>query len=172
MTAAFVSSFSVWAYLKPKYQEAEANKKYKIGYYKFKRNYNIFESLLKGKPQISTAIPGLEQVVFGNPESNLELLFVTNPFCVHCKPVHSIIEEILEKYKDEVSIVIRFNIDVTDATNDVFIIAAHLSRIYFDSGQEKCLTAMHEAFHKLSSTDWIKKWATLDIDSSCYLVSL
>ena len=42
---------------------------------------------------------------------------------------------------------IRFNIDVADATNDVFIIAAHLTHIYADAGQEKCLTAMHEAFH-------------------------
>lgn len=168
----FLSSFSIWAYSKPKYLEAQANWKYKIGYYKFKKNYTIFSLLLKEKPQIETEIKDLEQIVFGNPESNLKLLIVTNPFCGHCKPMHSIIEKILDKYNDDVEVVVRFNINVTDPTSDIFSIAANLTEIYLTKGQKTSLLAMQEAYHELNPTEWINKWATSNIDNSYYLENL
>lgn len=154
-----LSSFTIWTYLKPKYEELRAGQKMKISYYKFKKNYHIFSSVFEKQPMTDTAIQGAAEMVFGNPGSKLEILIVTNPLCGHCKQVDSMVEDILVKYRQKVKIIIRFNIDLTSPTNDMVSIAANLTHLYETHGPEKALVAMHEAFHELSNQAWIEKWA-------------
>ena len=160
----FLTSFSVWSYLKPKYVEASENKTHKIDYYKFKRKYSLFSTLLKNNAPLNTVIQSKNQIVFGNPESNVEIVIVTNPFCGHCRPVHTLIEDILKKYNDDAKVIIRFNIDITDIHSDVVVITSNLIHIHLVHGQEKSMVAMDEAYNLLSPKEWIKKWSDAAID--------
>lgn len=162
----FIISISFWVYIRPGILEAELNKRHKTSFYKFKRNYNIFQFLLKDQPPVDTYISGLEDMVYGNPDARLELLFVTNPLCGHCKPVHSIIEKILLRFSEDVRLVIRFNIGRSNVENDPFLIAANLRQIYQEKGKEESSMAMHEAYLDLNEKDWIDKWITKDKNNS------
>ena len=163
IVGSFLLTFTLWSYLKPQYKEAEENKKFKIDYYKFKRKYNIFSTLLKSNEPLDTQMNDVDQIVFGNKEANTEIVVITNPFCGHCKPVHTVIEDVLKQFKDDVKVIIRFNIHM-DKEGDAVKITGGLLDIYATHGEEKCLEAMEEAYLKLSPKDWIEKWYPKDID--------
>jgi len=165
----FLLFFNIWSYIKPKYTEALDNKKSKIDYYKFKRKYSLFSTLLKSNPSINTTIHNSKEIIFGNKDSNLEIVIITNPFCGHCKPVHKIIDDILHQYSNQVKIIIRFNINTEDLESDLSKITMNLLKIYLQKGPETCLTAMTEIYNKLSATKWLDKWQDLDLDTDLYL---
>lgn len=154
----FLGSFSIWSYTKPKITKASEDAQYKLDYYKFIRKYSLFSTLLNSKPQLNTALDNKDEIVFGNKNSNLEIVIATNPFCGHCKPVHTIVEDILKQYHDHVKIVIRFYITLNDKEADVVKITTNLMHIYHEKGQEICLQAMEDAYNKLKPKEWSDKW--------------
>ncbi|WP_299126128.1 thioredoxin domain-containing protein, partial [uncultured Tenacibaculum sp.] len=117
-------------------------KKEKIENVKFKRNYTLFESLLHKAPQLNTQLNDSKEIVFGNPNSRLEIVIVTNPFCGHCKPVHQHVDAILNRYQNNVKIKVRFNISTKDTNSDVVKITSRLLEIYNMQGAPQCLQAM------------------------------
>ena len=147
-----------WHYIKPLFTNLNQLKKEKIENVKFKRNYTLFESLLQKSPQLNTQIENGKEIVFGNSNSNLEIVLVTNPFCGHCKPVHKHIEEILHRYHQNVKVIIRFNINATDKENKLVIITSRLLEIYDKKGEVTCLEAMSEIYEKGNTETWLKKW--------------
>jgi uncharacterized membrane protein len=168
----FIASFSIWSYVKPKYTDAKENKQYKLDYYKFKRKYSLFNTLLKNGSQVDTTLANKDEIVFGNPNSNVEIVVVTNPFCGHCKPVHTIVEGILEQFKDEVKIAIRFNVFMNDKEGEVITITTNLLHMYHNEGQETCLKAMDDAYNNMKPKEWIETWAKSDIDKDRFFTSL
>ena len=145
---------------------------YKLDYYKFKRKYSLFSTLLKSTQQFNTTINSKNEIVFGNLKSNLEIIIITNPFCGHCKPVHTVVEDILTQFKNQVKIRIRFNVNLQDPEGDIVKITSNLMHIYANEGQEHCLLAMDEAYNKLSPQDWIKKWSQKNLDKKSSLETL
>ena len=168
----FLASFSIWSYLKPQFIEASENKKYKLDYYKFKRKYSLFSTLLKNEPALDTQITNTNEIVFGNKKSRLEILIVTNPFCGHCRPVHTIIEDILTQFNNEVKVCIRFNINLKNLESDVVKITTTLMNIYKTKGEKTSLLAMDEAYNKLAPKDWLTKWSKEGIDFASYIETL
>ncbi|MBA6156390.1 thioredoxin domain-containing protein [Tenacibaculum sp. S7007] len=174
ITSTFIESFSIvdfttlglitlvtwltWNYLKPLIHQVTELKKEKIENVKFKRNYTLFSSLLQKSPQINTQIENSEEIVFGNPNSPLELTIITNPFCGHCKPVHIHIHDILNRYNDNVKIKIRFNVNTENIENDLFKITNSLLSIYHTKGAQKCLQAMDEIYNGEKPDKWLNKW--------------
>ena len=151
-----------WTLFKPLFRQVQEGKRLKIDYYRFKKDYRIFSGLLSEKPQISTELKGLSEMVYGNSISGLEIVIVTNPFCGYCKSVHTMVEKILEKYEDKLKVVIRFNINTSYPDSEVVSITTNLMNIHLTQGPEESLEAMQEAFHKLSAQDWITKWTDKD----------
>lgn len=147
-----------WHYIKPLFTNLNQLKKEKIENVKFKRNYTLFESLLQKSPQLNTQIEKGKEIVFGNSNSNLEIVLITNPFCGHCKPVHKHIEEILHRYHQNVKVIIRFNINATDKENNLVKITSRLLEIYDNKGGVNCLKAMSEIYEKGDTEAWLKKW--------------
>lgn len=168
----FIASFSIWSYVKPKFTEASENKTYKLDYYKFKRKYSLFSTLLKSKDQLDTTLKNPDEIVFGNLNSNLEIVVVTNPFCGHCKPVHTMVEEVLEQFKDDVKIAIRFNVFMNDKESDVITITTNLAHLYHQKGQKACLEAMDDAYNNMKAKEWIETWAQQNIDKDRYFKCL
>ncbi|MFY0629889.1 MAG: thioredoxin domain-containing protein [Flavobacteriaceae bacterium] len=167
----FLSIFTLWNALKPKYDELQKNKDSKIEYYKFKRKFSLFSTLIKNNDLIDTKANTIDEIVFGNKNSNVEIVVITNPFCGHCKPVHKVIEDLLHQYKNEVKIIIRFNVPVKDTESDLVKITSNLVRLYITEGEETCLLAMGEIYEGLSPKKWLQKWDK-DVDMGAFLDSL
>lgn len=168
----FALTFSIWNFLKPKFSEFSENKQYKLDYYKFKRKFSLFSTLLESKPGLNTSIQDKNEIVFGNPKSNLEVVVVTNPFCGHCRPVHRIIEDIIHQYNDVIKIRVRFNIALGDLEADVVKITTNLMSIHATEGQSVSMKAMDEAYNILTPKEWINKWGKYVLDKEEYVTSL
>lgn len=155
----FATVNSIWFYLKPILMQQKKLKKDKIAYVKFKRNYVLFDSLLQKSKRLDTSINNSQEIIFGNPSANLEILIITNPFCGHCKPVHTIIEDILKRYGTDVKIVIRFNIHIDDntASNEIKV-TSKLIELFNTESTEVCMQAMHEIYGNYETVQWFQKW--------------
>ncbi len=148
----------VWNYVKPLVTDITELKKEKIENVKFKRNYTLFSSLLQKSPQINTEIENSQEIIFGNPNSSLEIVLVTNPFCGHCKPVHKHIDEILQRYHQNVKITTRFTINSKNKEDNLVKITSKLLEIYDKKGESTCLKAMSEIYENGNTEAWLKKW--------------
>ncbi|WP_299107103.1 vitamin K epoxide reductase family protein [uncultured Tenacibaculum sp.] len=149
-----------WYFIKPLVAEVTELRKDKIESVKFKRNFTLLNSLLHKSPQLYTQIENSQEIVFGNPNSALELTIVTNPFCGHCKPVHEHIDEILHRYANNVRIKIRFNINTENKDGDAVKITSRLIEIYHTQGSEACLKAMDAIYGGEKPAKWLETYGT------------
>ncbi|MCD8399743.1 thioredoxin domain-containing protein [Tenacibaculum finnmarkense] len=153
-----LATWLFWSYVKPLFTDIHQLKKEKIEHVKFKRNYTLFESLLQKSPQLNTQLTNTKEMVFGNKNSKLEIVLITNPFCGHCKPVHKHIDEILHRYAQNVKISIRFAISSERKEDNLLKITSRLLEIYDKQGQNNCLKAMSEIYEDGNTEAWLKKW--------------
>lgn len=154
----FLSVFMIWNYLKSKTTQLSEAEKNKIDFFKFKRNFDLFSTLLNQSPALDTEISNRDEISFGNEASETTITIITNPFCGHCKPIHILVESILDKYRNDIRILIRFNVHVSDDNSEVVKITTRLLEIYHNEGKAVCLEAMSEIYGGLASKDWLIKW--------------
>ncbi len=88
-----------------------ANKELKEGnttLLRFKRNYDLFRTQLQAMGQVtfSDAHAGF---FFGPKDAPLHISLISSPFCGYCEGAHHILEQLLEKYPEQISAQIRFN---------------------------------------------------------------
>ena len=150
--------FLIWNYIKPLIEMTKEGKQTKIDYFKFKRNFNLFNTLLQKSPSISTKINDVSEIVFGNKNAALNITIVTNPFCGHCKAVHTLVEDILQSHNEKVKITIRFNVNVNNPESDVIKITTRLIELYHEKDAKTCLLAMHDIYGDLNADQWLAKW--------------
>jgi len=164
-------TFLSWTTLKPYILEIRKLRIDKIKASKFQKNFTIFKSLLKSKVCINTIIPETDEIIYGNENSSLEILVITNPFCGHCKAVHSLIENILKKHANDVKIIFRFNVKIDEQESDLKHIVTRLYELYFKEGKEKCLLAMHDLYEGMSPKNWFNNYGKSDLNEN-YIESL
>ena len=152
----FLSVFTIWNVLSPNMKLIKELKESKIKYFKFKRDYSLFEALLNKSAVVETLIPNASEVVFGNKNAPLNITLITSPFCGHCKPVHTLIEQVLKKHSEEVQIHIRFS--ANEANVPLINITSRLLELYHTESESKCLEAMHDIYKELTSEQWFNKW--------------
>ncbi len=167
----FVIVFSIWQYLKPMLLSAITLKKEKIEFVKFKRNFSLFKTVLQKSATVNTEIQHIDEVVFGNPKAKLELTIITNPFCGHCKPVHQLIENILDKYAEKLQITVRFNINTANEESNGVLVSSRILQLYDSKGEKQCLNAMHDIYGGMSTEKWLEKWGDCS-DSEKYTAIL
>ena len=138
--------------------ENKTLKKDQIENNRFKRNFELFNSLLQKNQQLNTYIENDRGIVFGNPEAATEIVLITNPFCGYCKSVHQQIHKLLDNYGSMIKIRVRFNIDTSDQESDLVKITASLLHIYHTRGEKTGLQAMDEIYNELTPKKWLNKW--------------
>ncbi|MDH7914575.1 vitamin K epoxide reductase family protein [Winogradskyella sp. SYSU M77433] len=136
--------------------------KLKIDYLKFKKNFGLFSLAIQNSETVNTFIPDFQEMSFGNKESNLKIVIVTNPYCGHCKSVHKLISKILDLHKDDVEIKIRFNINTNDKGAQAVNVTGRLLELYFSKGRNESLSAMHDIYGDVNTEDWLKKWGNCE----------
>lgn len=157
-TLSFLTVYISWRYVKPLVKEVIELRKEKIESVKFKRNFELFNNMLQKSPKLNTVIPNTNEIVFGNKDATLEIVIITNPFCGHCKPVHTVVDDILRKYDHLVKVVTRFNVYAEDPNNNGTKVASTLINIYNTQGETTCKKAMDEIYEGANYESWLSTW--------------
>ncbi len=155
----FVATFAAWQSLWPKLKKERELYSLKVEHYRFKRSFNIYESLINRSESINIHIDNRFEIVLGSKVENplLSIVVVTNPLCGFCKEAHQLVEGLLKRNDRATCIVIRFNVSEDENSLDRHI-ALRLIEIYNNAGEELCLLAMNDIYGELPPTAWLNKW--------------
>lgn len=158
----FFTAFLTWHYLKPVIFEITTLRKEKIKSFKFQRNFDIFKAMLHKNKKIDTYLGTIpnnkKEIILGNVNSKLEIVVITNPFCGHCKPVHQSLEKILEKYHNEIKLVIRFSVNTENINSDGVAITTKLIEMYNEKDKKEAISAMSDIYDGMPTKIWLEKW--------------
>lgn len=157
--------FSLWLFIKPLLKAQQGFQRLQIQHYKFKRNFDLFDSMYsKGEFIDLTPIHDAE-VILGNKEASLHILLVTNPKCHYCKEAHTVVADILRKKPESVKITIRFYLGKIDKNDQGYKIACRIIEIYNTKSELHCMEALDDAYKKDADLDkWLLKWKEADSD--------
>jgi len=163
VSALFISFLLVtllWVILKPLLIKEKELGKIQLEHQKFKRNTNLFNTLYKKQDILHTEIEGLEnEILLGSKAAPIRLLLVTNPLCHYCKSAHADAEKLLKKHPGEISVRIRFNVNLRDNDNMGYKVALRLLELYKTARVEEYSTALNEAYtDHMDIKSWLSKW--------------
>ncbi|MDQ0591656.1 putative membrane protein [Chryseobacterium ginsenosidimutans] len=113
----WIVSFSLVLYLNNTLGEKENLQKSNAKNLRFKRNYDLFKRELLENEKIT--FTDTETFSLGNPDARLRISIVSNPYCGFCKDAHKIMENLLSKYPNDISVQMRFNYS-PDQQNEKF----------------------------------------------------
>lgn len=150
----FLLSFSlaaVWFIVKPLPENGKKQKTAEIDSLRWKRNADVFESLLYRGTKTDTAILS-NPAVIGNKNAPVQLTIVSNPFCKPCSTAHETLHEIYRRNTQDVSLNVIF---LVKNAND---------------GKDRRVTAVREIVNALltygNTSDILDDWFTkMDINS-------
>lgn len=150
-----------WKALKALLKDKNELKDFQLESLRFKRNYKLFKIAYESQDLIEdNSVEGA--LVLGNPTAKFKISVVTNPYCSHCKEAHVIIENILEKYGDDIAVNLRFNFNPLDiADSQRKILHFNLIRIYEEKGDKQFLRALHSWFENKDFENWTKQFASI-----------
>lgn len=94
-------------YLNQTLSEKEKLQKSNAKNLRFKRNYDLFKRELLEKEKI--VFTDNDTFFTGNKNAKLHLSIISNPYCGFCKDAHKIMEDLLQKYPNDISVQMRFN---------------------------------------------------------------
>ncbi|WP_299260919.1 vitamin K epoxide reductase family protein [uncultured Aquimarina sp.] len=174
ITTCFLILSLLWMHIKTLIKKQNELHNIKIEHLKFKRNYTLFNTLLSESEILPTKLLDKKEIILGNKteKSKLSIVIITNPLCGHCKEVHQLIDNILKSYKKEVQVIIRFNIPNIDPDNESTKIAARLTEVFNDEGEERCKLAMNEIYTSSSPNDWLKTYGNFNNDNYLSLLKI
>lgn len=154
----FIVAGLFWHFLAPLIGSLETLRQSKIEYFKFKKNFNLFTSLLAKSPTLDTAIPGIEEIVLGSKTAPLQITVITNPRCGYCKEVHTLAEKLYDRYSEKLLLHFRFSMDVSNTESDSYRISSRLAELYHETDTTTCLEAMHDIYEGMEVSSWFSKW--------------
>lgn len=132
--------------------------KSKLEFYKFKRKFSLFKTLYNQNPILDTSIHDIQEIIFGNTNSSIEILVITNPLCDYCKATHQAIEKLLSTNKNDVKITIRFNVNAANKEHSSYKIASTLLKLY-QKDAVLCREAMAQIYSKnVAISKWINSY--------------
>ncbi len=149
----------IWLNLMPLFKQRKEALRDKIALEKWKRNTNIFLTLLNNQNQADTS-PWLGDVFAGNPQASLQLLVVCNPYCGPCAVRHKELEELLQARKDELGLTVRFTLNSKDKTDNRTIAVQHLLQAHqyqIKKGLSP-LKPLDDWFEWMNLETWLKTW--------------
>ncbi|WP_055447813.1 vitamin K epoxide reductase family protein [Lacinutrix mariniflava] len=154
----FITIAYIWMFISSKLKQEQGFKKLKIESSKFKRNFDLFNTLLQQSEAVDTTLTNTTEIVLGNKNAPLNITVITNPFCGHCKSAHNMVESLLKTHHKEINITIRFNINTSNPESDGVLVSSRLLELFHTKGELKCLEAMHEIYNNADAKSWLKTW--------------
>ncbi|KMQ66008.1 ABC transporter permease [Chryseobacterium angstadtii] len=140
----WIVTFSAVLYFSTILSQKENLQKSNAKNLRFKRNYELFKSQILENERIR--FQDTETFSLGKKDAKLRLSIVSNPYCGFCKDGHKIMEGLLEKYPDDISVQIRFNYSPERADEKYTKLLSAFSSIYHNKPQNEFLKAVEEWF--------------------------
>lgn len=142
--ALWIISFAVVLYLSNILEEKETLQKSNAKNLRFKRNYELFKAQLLENEKINFS----DHTTFslGNKNAKLHIAIVSNPYCGFCKDAHRIIEELMEKYPNDISVQMRFNYSPDRADEKYTRLLSDFMHIYKNRPEEEFLKTVDTWF--------------------------
>ncbi|PKF72450.1 thioredoxin domain-containing protein [Chryseobacterium sp. PMSZPI] len=136
--------FSAVLYLNNILSQREELQKSNAKNLRFKRNYELFKSQLLQNEKIE--FQDNQTFSVGNKEGKLRISIVSNPYCGFCKDAHKIVENLLEKYPNDLSVQMRFNYS-PERTNEKFTqLISDFTHIYNNKPEKDFLKTIETWF--------------------------
>ena len=142
----FMTVTIIWSSLKRLLFQQKELKEFQLKGIRFIHNYEIFKNTLLVSSKTAFKNIHFGNIILGNADARLKIIIVSSPFCRHCAEIHTIIEEIVEKYRDTVCFDIRFNFNDEQSDEKSKKIHQNFVRIYYDKGQDSFIKALHNWF--------------------------
>ena len=120
-----------WVYLKSLVQKSTELQQVTTDYLKFKRNEDLFSSLLT-KKKLSGILDLDEEaeIVFGNPDADLTLTTVTNPTCGYCTDSFRVLDNLLKTHGAHFKLRMIFMVNTQSADDIGYEIAKSVVENY------------------------------------------
>ena len=160
VTLGFIVVFLIWFFIYPKLKTEQEHKKLQITYNRFKNKYSVFDALISRNSAIDTKLGMAPEIILGKKDEKpaLEIVLITNPLCGHCKSAHQAVEPLLKSRKKTIRVVIRFNVNTRNGSDQDVLIAARLLAIYHKREESTFIEALDEIYSDASPQNWLMKW--------------
>jgi hypothetical protein len=132
----FTTTFFGWRSLRKIMSQHKDLKEFQFKGSRFIKNYEIFKNTLIASNPLLDDLNKNHKILIGNKESPVKITVISSPFCGHCRGVHSLMEEILERHNDKVCFDIRFNFNAELADERSKKIHEYLLSLYYKNGEE------------------------------------
>lgn len=150
----FILMYVLIYLLKPIYIEQKSLKEDYIKSIRVSKNYGFFKNNLLTSPEYHFE---KQLIILGNPDAVNKISLVTSPFCGFCEEAHEIIDNLLEKHPDEITISIRFNFS-EEAEKKMKELFLRLTEIYLNEGQSSYNKALKIWYSTKNLDGWINKY--------------
>jgi uncharacterized membrane protein len=162
--AAFAFVMITWVVIKPFITKSLLTDKLQRDINQFKKDENIFHTLLGQQRSISNLVEE-HKIVFGNPNASFEITFVSNPYCNPCAEMHHKLEALLveERKNIKLNIIYTASSNPNDPKNQII---ASLIKLYKTQGRMASEKAMKDWYKYgiRNSTQWLEKYAIINDD--------
>lgn len=150
--------YTGWLFLKPLLIDSIQLKKTEIDFLKFKRDETIFRAVLNSNeyPNLTPFDPQYE-IWFGNPNADLVITGITNPFCGYCSQAMHGYDQLLQKFGDKLRIRLVFNVSPDSRQEDNVALSSRLIEL-FKEDPHQALKATKEWYEEKVYDDWIAKY--------------
>ena len=159
---------TAWYFVGPMIRSHKELKQLKIDYFKFKKNFKVFNTLLQQNDKLNTALPEIREIRYGAAVPYTDIVIITNPLCGYCKEAHQMFIDILEKKSEHTGITIRFYTNPEDKDETSVRITARLLELFHADSPSACLEALHDIYGEYTPDKWFVKWSTCK-DNDTYL---
>ncbi|WP_046756542.1 vitamin K epoxide reductase family protein [Kordia jejudonensis] len=145
--------YIAWNYCKGYWESHEKLGNTERDFLKFKRNPELFKTLLQEQTVINPGvIPAPLRVIFGNPKGAIQLQGVTNPLCGFCTAAFESYDKLLSTYGNDIRLEFIFNVP-ENAENKSTKIVSRLVDLY-QQDPKKAYIALKEWFANRDIEAW------------------
>ncbi len=169
LTIAFYLS---WIYAKGISIKAIKQEQLQTDFLKFKRNENLFTTLLTKKilPSKDKIEPDF-QISFGNPDAKLKITSVTNPMCGFCTKAFEAYDTLLKTHGSKFELSIVFSVPTSSLENQGTQISQRIIDFYKDN-PSKAYASLKDWFVNRDVDSWQSKYGIPSKDTSLHTLEL
>ena len=149
-----------------KYEDIE------LQYHKLKRNYFVFNTLLKNNQKIEEEhLNSLKTITIGKIESPITLFLVISASCGHCHTAYEKAMKLVSKNPNEIKIKLLFNINIENTENPSNLIYKQASNYYWSGEVHKAIASLNDwHIERMDLEKWKCKWESNQFDYSTSMI--
>lgn len=168
-----IALFYFWGYeFKNRIQKINKYEITELQYQKLKRNYLVFNALLKNNQKIDEdQLNDLKTVIIGKIESPITLFLIISASCGHCHTAYENAVKLVKKNPNEIKIKLLFNINIENTENPNNLIYKQATSYYWSGEVHKAISSLNDwHIEKLDLEKWKYKWENNHVEYSTKMI--